>query len=776
MVALFLITITLPSCNTTKFLKDDELLLNHIDTQIKSNVKVENSSDLKSELEQFYLQQPNGKFLFVPREWYWFRNQDPGDTTWIKKWSKNSLGEEAAILDRSKVEETRSSMQNYLQNKKGFYGATVEDEIKINGKLATLYYSVNPGIRYTIHSLHYMAIDSSLTELTKKLADQSSLSVGDPIDALAFDIEKQRIVSELQNLGYADFNFNYIDIKGDSTDLKNSIDIFFEILPFNDNQAHKKFRVGELKVYTDYHQFQKTEDLKTDTLLGSEYFRESETFIVKPPVIDRKIFLKNHEIYKGENYSKTIRKLFGLGTYKFVKVTPHISPLADTIIDYSIYLTPQQNKWIFDLGTDIFFSNISRVDQNLVGFAFGTGLQNRNTFKGSERYKFSFETGVEFKAGTPIETNTFSLGINNSLDIPKISKPLNTVLFFNKLGIINDKAMKVLNDEGKTTTSLGYNFLDILDNYKISSFNISYGYDFKPTKKHRIVFNQIGFNLTEYTVRDSFKQILMTNPLQERRFKTSFFSGLLFNDLTYYFQTDNGPNRSNYAFISNLEISGLEVFLSNKIYNGISGKTDVWRINDNVGFDKHIKFSVDGRWNRRLIKNSRLAARFKIGIAAPYGEDDGGVSFIKQLLVGGPNSIRAWRPMQLGPGAFIYQTSDEDPIYFQRGDLSLEFSLEYRFDLFWLLEGALFFDGGNIWTLKEDIERPNAKFDSKFYEQIALGYGYGLRWDFSYFIIRFDFGFKLHSPFLDPTQNSHWLPIKGQKIFGNPNVAINYPF
>ena len=185
---------------------------------------------------------------------------------------------------------------------------------------------------------------------------------------------------------------------------------------------------------------------------------------------------------------------------------------------------------------------------------------------------------------------------------------------------------------------------------------------------------------------------------------------------------------------------------------------------------------MGSRWNRRLIKNSRLAARIKAGIAVPYGEKDGTVSFIKQLLVGGPNSIRAWRPMQLGPGAYEFFTTDDDPIFFQRGDLSLEFSLEYRFDLFWLLEGALFFDGGNIWTLKEDSERPNSKISSNFLDQIALGYGYGLRWDFSYFIIRFDFGFKLRSPYLLTGENSKWLPFKGQGVFGNANVAINYPF
>ena len=774
---MLLVSVLLPSCNTTKFLKDDELLLKGMDTKISTVEKIQNASSLKSELEQFYRQKPNRKFLFIPREWYWYRNQDPGDTTWIKKWTKNTLAEEPAILDTIGVKETKSGMQNYLINKKGFYNASVTEKIELTGKHATVTYRVKPGRRYIVNSITFIAIDTTLKPIIDKLASASLIKKGDPVDALAFDIEKQRIVSELQNRGYADFSLNFIDVKGDSSDLDYAIDIFFEVIQANNNNPHKIFRVGNLKIYTDYHQFQKEDNVTSQELFGSEYFKESNKFIVKPSTINKKIFLKNYEIYKAENYSKSIRKLFSLGTYKFVKLNPHINPTLDSIIDYSIFLTPHKNRWIFDLGGDMFFSNISRVDRNLVGFAIGTSLQNRNAFGGSETYKFSLETGVEFKAGTPIETNTFSLGLNNSIDIPKVSKPLNAILFLNKLGIIKDKSIRLLNDEGRTTFSLGFNYLDILDSYTIKSFNTSYGYDFKPSKRHRLVFNQIGFNLTEYDVKPAFQVILDTNPLQDRRFKTSFFSGLIFKDLTFYYQRDSGLKKSNWAFITSLELSGLEVYLANKLYNGIANSSSTWRINQNIEFEKHFRFSIDARWNYKITRNSRFAARIKSAVATAYGEKDGAVSFIKQLLVGGPNSLRAWRPMELGPGSFIYvPPANQDPIYFQRGDLSLEFNFEYRFPIYWVLEGAFFFDGGNVWTLNGDADRQGSKLTSQFYDEIALGYGYGLRWNFTYFIIRFDFGFKLRNPYPSPDNNSHWLPLKGQKIFGNPNIAINYPF
>lgn len=765
----------LSSCNTTKFLQEDQALLKGVEVKLESKDKVANANDLKKELIQFYKQEPNGKFFFVPREWYYFRNQEKGDTTWVKNWTKRMLAEEPAIIDTIHVMEASEDMEMYLRNKKGFYKAEVNKEIEIKDQIAHVKFIVDPKKRYTINSLQYLTLDPKLKPIIDSLAQYQLIEAGDPIDALKFDLEKQRIVSELQNHGYANFNLNFIDIKGDSTDLENSIDIFFEILPPNINESHQKFQIGEIKVFTDYHQFQIADSLVSETRFGKEFFRESDKYIVKPGIINRKLFLKPFSTYRTEDYAKTSRKLFSLGTYRFVKIKPTVNPRADSIIDYSIYLTPQRNKWIFDFGTDLFFSNISRVDRNLVGFAIGTGLENRNAFGGSERFKFSFETGVEFVAGTPIETNTFSLGVNNSLDFPKLNRTLNTLKFFDNIGIISDRAWASMRDEGKTTISAGYNFLDILNNYKISSFNTSYGYDFKFGKKYRLVYNQVGLNLTNYTTRPAFDTILQNNPLLERSFNNSFFSGLFFRDVAFYFQSDNGPNRTNYAFISNLEISGLEVYLANKAYNSLANRTDTWTFNNSTGFEKFIKFDMDGRWYRRIYKDSQLAARLKTGIVLPYGDKDAVVSYIKQLLVGGPNSIRGWRPMELGPGSYNHDSS-KDPSFFQRGNLSLEFSLEYRFDLFWLVEGALFLDGGNIWTLKNDPIRPGAQISSDFYNQIALGYGYGLRWDFTYFIIRFDFGFKLRTPYVDPERNTKWVPLKGQGIFGNLNVAVNYPF
>ena len=662
-------------------------------------------------------------------------------------------------------------MQNYLRNKKGFYEAEVYHGIQYNGKRAEVKYKVDPGQQYAINEIEYSSVDKDLAPLVDELSNSSLLKKGDPIDAYTFDLEKQRLVNELQNRGYANFNLNYVNIVGDSTELDHAIDIEFEILPPANAVHHKRYRIGQLEVFTDFHQFQNMEDLVDEKIFDKDYYRQSKKFLVKPKVIDRKIFLKPFELYRAENYYKTIRKLFSLDTYRFVKLNPTVNAEADSIIDYRIYLTPQNSKWIFDLGTDFFYSNISRADRNnVVGLGVGVGLENRNTLGGSELFKASLESGIELDAKNG-QITTLSLGLNNSLDIPKFStKPFNTLRFLNKIGVIKDKALTLMEDEGISRVSFGINFLDIFDRYQVFSINTNYGYEIPINRKNRVVFNQIGFNYTTYETQPAFQPFLDANPAIDSSFQNSFFSGLIFKDLTYYYQTDKPATRSNWAFIGTFELSGLEVHLANKLRNAVSGQPTTWKVNQVTDFEKFVKLNLDVRWYKQIYRKSTLAARIRSGIALPYGEDRV-VSFIKQYLVGGPGSIRAWRPMELGPGAYVSQ----DSTFFQRGDITFEFSTEYRFDLFWLLEGALFIDGGNIWTTKRDNSRPGSQFGSQFLDQIALGYGFGLRFDFSYFIIRFDFGFKWRNP-VPLSDGSHWIPLKGQGLFDNPNVAVNYPF
>ena len=432
------------------------------------------------------------------------------------------------------------------------------------------------------------------------------------------------------------------------------------------------------------------------------------------------------------------------------------------------------------------------IDDQLVGIAYSAGLEDRNAFGGSERFKASVESGIEFNPNpNPGSGNRFinsiSFGLNTELEIPTLTRPLNVIRLMNRLNLIKDSSVNKLEEEGVSTLSQGINYVDILQYYKIFAINASYGYDFVLNSRNRFTFNQIGINYTNYSISRPglFVPILDNNLVLQNSFQDNLFTGFIFNDLTYFFQSDKGKNHNNWAFISSLELSGLEVYLANEISNAISGSSKIWRLNSDTEFEKMVKVEFDARWYSKTRRRSQIAARFKTGLAVPYGNDNT-VSYIKQFLIGGPSSIRAWRPMHLGPGTFIGRDFFEptsQTIFYQRGDINLEMNFEYRFDLLWLMEGALFVDAGNIWTLRDDASRPGSKFGTDFLSELAIGYGYGIRFDFNYFLIRFDLGIKLlypsfqfsdsAGPYIEPT--SRWISPMGQGI-GNFNIAVNYPF
>jgi len=361
--------------------------------RIKSDEKALDYAALKDELEKFYILTPNKNF----RSRNYYKYKDEEDPTLIKRWLKNKHSEKPSILDTTLIRKSEKNIQNYLRNKKGFYQAQVTSQVKNSpsSKLARIVYKVDTGTRYKINKIYHISRDSSLTELLDTIAQRSIIKDNDPIDAFSFDIEKQRIVSEFQKNGYADFNLTNVEIKGDSTGLKNSWDIFFMILPPAGSSSHQNFTVGDIYVYTDSHNNQQESQLETEYLFGKYYKHQSRKFIVRPSTIDRKIYLRKYDAYNSENYYKTIRSLFSLGSYRFAKLTPRVNPSDSTLIDYNIYLTPQGSKWALDTGLEAFYSNISVLNNNLVGIASSLGIEDRNAFGGSERFKTSLEAGVE---------------------------------------------------------------------------------------------------------------------------------------------------------------------------------------------------------------------------------------------------------------------------------------------------------------------------------------------------------------------------------------------
>ncbi len=759
-------------CQTSKYLSQDQSLLKKNDLNLKTDVGPDEKAALKFELETFYRQKPNSKFFVLfPSEWFYLVNE--GDSSWYNNWSRNWIGEKPSYFLESKTAETAESMKNFLRNKKGFYNAEVDYTVNTSKKKTRVKYNIKTNEQYKIASVEYIGEDQALVNLIKNLDSPSLLKKDGPIDYVVFDQEKNRISTELQNLGYANFVPNYITIKGDSTNQKNAIDIFVEINNPGLNERHKRYRIGDINIYTDYYQGQNTQNTISDEIHGLIFKREIKKFIVKPSRLNQKTFLRKNDLYRREAQSKTYQKLSSLDFYRFITINPSVSTVSDTIIDINIFLTPHEKKWISDSGINLFYSTISAAGRRLFGFSVGGSLENRNIFGGAERLTIEGEIGYEFDFSPKVRTSAITGNFQANLKVPKVFDPVRTIGLMNKIGIVGDNRYQTFKEETTTNIALGYNITNIIDYYDLRTVSTSFGYDYKPNPRHNYLIRSTGLDYNSAALESNFLLRISNNPLILKSFESNVLTGFLFKNLTYVYQSNKNKSGFSWANITNIELSGWEILLANKLLD----PDNIWQFNSDIQYSKFVKLEFDNRWYKDIGEKSSFASRLAVGAAFPLAKDQE-IPFIKQFYVGGPNSIRAWQLRELGPGGYADKLKNPVPneLFFQQGDLKLEFSLEYRFDVIWYLEGAFFLDGGNIWTRNEDLARPGSNFTRNFYNDIAMGVGWGLRWDFSYFNIRFDFGYPIRNPFPNEQTGSHWLPPSTFKFLGNVNIAVNYPF
>ncbi|MBK9736265.1 MAG: hypothetical protein IPO92_15415 [Saprospiraceae bacterium] len=341
------LTLLTSSCNVSKYLKNSESLLKESKILFKSNAKITDKKTLEKELQAFIPEKPNSKLLFfIPKEWIYLKNSEPGDSSWIDK-GMRSIGEPPSFYVEAKSVEISNNMESFLKYKKGYYEAKVDfivdeklfkntssTDIKPCGK-SKVSYIVSLDKRYKIGAFKYQSIDQELLTFIQSIKLDAYIKSGDYIDYSRFDLEKSRITLALQNHGYANFSNNFISVEGDSSKVNKTIDIIIDIKTPLPDTIHKKFKTGQIKVYTDYYKDQENIDLIEDTIANIKFLRQSQNFLVKPDLLTSSIFFREGNILRREERQKTFRKLNSLGTYRFVTINPF--PVRDSIMNFDVF-------------------------------------------------------------------------------------------------------------------------------------------------------------------------------------------------------------------------------------------------------------------------------------------------------------------------------------------------------------------------------------------------------------------------------------------------------
>lgn len=807
------------ACNTTKYLQDDEYLLKGNAIKFSKDAQIDNKRNLQYELEGFYKQKVNTKIFLLPREWVYFKSNDPDDTTRFDQWKKRVIAEPPSIYNSDLCETTAKDMETYLQ-KKGYYQADVFPDEVIKGKKAYVTYVVTPGVPLLIDTVLFTSPDTIVQKLLNNTHSRSLLKKGDIISESLFEAEKKRITTFFRNNGYADFDNYYISpVEADTTVVSNSAQLYVEVLPPLQKSSHQVFRIGKITVFPDYDPT-KAEDTYLDSLIGDFYFKlDPDNTIVYPDVIARSIYLKPDEKYSQDKINRSRSKLSLLGIYRFVRIEEQASETDSNRVDIRIELTPNK-KLATDLNFELNYTNRSTTSGsgNLLGIFLGPTFRNRNAFKGAELAITNLSAGLEIDPRIKGSRfwNTVDLGIQTEIILPKfldyfkIWKTIYRLPINRKKKAEGEHFYQIQQDNATTRFSISYNYLQVLDFYQYDLFNATFGYNLQRGNTRRYILNHVAVDYLHPTTQPAFDALLAVNPFLERSFGNQLFVSLLFRDFSYFYTgRKNRKGVSSYLGF-NLELAGAEIWAGNALYNKFSSSPDTLRVGT-TDFSQYWKTDFDLRNYKDYSPKQSLAARLNIGIARPFGYTSD-VPYVKQFYVGGPNSIRAWVQRGLGPGGYL-DTLAQDPnnrfrlnpgnrfLLYQTGDLKLEFNLEYRFDIFWMLKGALFLDAGNIWTLKRDPDRAGSQFllrkriltdsgpdgtyrvNDPFYKQIAVGTGAGLRIDFSYFIIRLDMGMKLRYPFPrnlwngPATEAQYWENFKGWGFRDLTfNLGFGYPF
>lgn len=773
------VLLLLTGCNVTRYLDAEkgERLLKRNTVQLEAGRKLTlaERNPIRYELQPFFKQQPNKRsFLFFnTRLWFYYRYRH-ADTTKVTRFIWKNIDEPPVIFSKTLSQRTAENFENQLQQRGYLHARCTWKPDTLGQFYMGVRYLLNLGEQQRISTVSYESKDAEVRRIVLDTRKDSELQPGVPVDADLFDREKLRITKALKDRGYAYFNPGFIEFTGDSTG--NTTQVKVNILTPSDTVMHKLYRFNKINVFYGF--IPEIGALRQDTTIGDIYFATTESkFVIQPRHLYNSVNrLKKYNPYNQTYIENLSRELNGMGIFRFVSIKP--TEVRDTLselegkIDVDIAFSTNTH---YSTNNDFDFNYRNSERGPLLGLSGSTRLVNRNAFRGAEQLQLSGEYNVEFV--NPNQNNgevIFSqeIKIKSDLFIPRFS---NFLGYWNALEWMfkRDGAFYTrLKREARTRITLGYDRVNLTGFFNYDLFNAGFGYDYRPNPRNQFAFNHIGIDVLRPEFDPDFN---IENIFLKRSFDNQLFTGVLLRSFSYSHLGRVSAVGGRFNLRLNGEVSGFEENLLHSAWEQAFGKQE-WKVAD-LEFAKFGKVDADVVYTREISKDLVAAFRLGVGLIAPFG-GAASAPYVKQFFVGGPNSMRAWRIRELGPGGYYLAQVDslKDARFYQSGDVRLELNAEMRFPLFLYAKGAIFLDAGNVWTLREDVARPGAAFSSSFYNDIAVGTGAGLRLDFGYFLLRLDVGLRLRNPYKD--EGGYWIvaPLELKRKNINYNLAVNYPF
>ena len=765
-IFIFLLVLVITSCNPAKYVPEGESLLN------ENYISVNKESIKKSDLVPYIKQNPN-KRIFGTRFYLGLYNlSNINKEKWPHSWLRN-IGEEPVIYDSYATTETREQIKSYVASK-GYFDGRVTDTIITAKRKSDVFYNVDLLRPYIIRNMKYEIADSNIRNYCFFDSINCMIVRGRPYDVDVLQAERTRFERFIKDNGFFGFSSDYISFRVDSSVGNRQVDVYYNIRNFTRVDAFNRITSGSFSVYTVKNIYIYPDFVPKEALEGGEaYFKSLDTTLyrgyyfvtskknpeIKYDLIIQSLYVKPGSRYRVTDIEQTQAHLQALKVYRLVNISYNDSKGNENLqgleqmLDCNIQLTllSQQSYKIELEGTN---------SAGNLGGALNLIYQHKNLLHGAELFSMKLKGAY---GALRQQNNKLSSAqeyqFETSLRLPEFIVPF----------INTENFVKKYNPSTTIVAAYDYQKLPV---YTRTVANATFGYNWKAGFYQEHIFDPVQFNIVKLpTIDSAYAAQIESSSYLAYSYKDVLILG---GNYSFIYNNQKIKNSRDYWFLRiNAETSGNLLAAAKKITG--ANKTDGSYYFLGQPFAQYVRTDIDLRYNYKFNDVSSVVYRGFFGIGIPYGNSRA-VPFEKQYFGGGANGIRAWQVRSLGPGS--YHSSDSTTFLNETADIKLEANAEYRFKLFWILEGAVFLDAGNIWSFNYDPARPGSQFSfNKFIDDIAVGTGAGLRFDFKFVIGRIDMGMKLRDPLL--TDGSKWIAMRRSYNFKDDFmfvVAIGYPF
>lgn len=743
------------SCSTTRRIPADETLYTGVKRITYATAPGEQVPEgLKANIAEAVDVHPNNYISLIgmrspfPIGLWVYNNMNP-DSKGLKGWIYRKLVEEPVLVSDVRPQLRTHMIEQALANAGFFRGRASYEEIpgKRNKHKASIAYNIDPGPAYLIDSIGFLPDTCDLTHRIDSVAHTLPyFTPGQRFSTDSLSTARTVITNSLRNRGYYFFRPEFIEYLADSTITPERIALRLDLADNAPTFATRSYSTGKVFVTVN----RNLGGGRPDTIVT-----DRATIIKMSPsklrtkIIPECVTFRPGRTFSVRDMNRTQTYLSRLGIFNDINIaavpdTTARRPTLDVYIDCTLDAPYEAS----------IEANVSSKSNSYIGPGLTLSLTNRNMFGGGEQFRISLTGSYEWQTGRNRSSvfNSYEVGLNASLAFPRLLAPT-----FVRLGRRN------LN---WTRFNLGIDLLNRPHYFRMSQMSASMAYDWQYRRHFTYTFTPLKLTYIKLQrTTELFDSIIGANPAVAQSFRDQFIPQMSWA-MTY----DNPIDYYNHINVQATLAEAGNICWALWRLAGVKGEKRLFR----TPFSQFIKATGQIVYSRRLGEgDSWLVSRLFTGAAYAYGNSRE-VPYSEQFYVGGANSVRAFTVRSIGPGSYHVKGAGANN-FDETGTFKFEFNLEYRFPIYSMLHGAVFFDSGNVWLLHSDPARPGGALEARtFFRELATGTGVGLRFDMSMIVIRGDLGIGIHAPY-DTGRHGYYnmTSFKNSLAF---HLAIGYPF